>query len=260
MPITFNQINAQPDIISSERYMALFPKLPGGVTSDTLTVLNCEVTIPPFETAQIIVKIMGWSLAFAGRRVQQNTLSMGFFENINGSVHYSLLSWQKSCHGFLNATGMYKKDYAVDIELRVYDTTGTVSMSFRVNNAWPMRVTPPPLTEGAQPYRVDTDFSVDSVDFLAVVDEEQRTIYGSSYNSNLNSYKAKPLSALPFNLPYMDQQLSLTAAQSHAAMNAFLNMKIRDQVTYAANGIDRLGGLTGLSTALGINVSKRFGG
>lgn len=261
MPISFNQINSLPDILGSDRFMAMFPNLPGGGEGRGLTLRNVEVTLPPFENTQIIAKILGWSIAFAGRRTQQNSLTMAFYEDYTGYTHNTLLSWQNVVSGFVSPIGMFKKDYATDVEIRVFDTTGQVSLQFRANNVWPMRVTPAPLTDSNEPYRVDVDFSVDSVDYLAVVDETAGVYYGSAYNSpSLNRYRAMPVQSIPFRLPYMPQQLQMTALSSYAAMSSFLKLNLEKQVTIDPNGLNRQGGLTGLSSALGINRLKRFGG
>lgn len=261
MPISFNQINCLPDILGSGRFMAMFPNLPGGGEGRGLTLRNIEITLPPFENTQIIAKILGWSIAFAGRRTQQNSLTMAFYEDYTGYTHDALLRWQNTVSGFVSPIGLFKKDYAIDVEIRVFDTTGQVSLQYRANNFWPMRVTPNALTESSDPYRVEVDFSVDSVDYLSVVDEVGGVYYGNAYSSpTLNRFRAQPVKAIPFELPYMPQQLQMTALSSYTSMSAFLKLNLQNQVTIDPNGLNKQGGLSGLSSSLGINTFKRFGG
>lgn len=263
MPISFKQINSIPDIMNSERFMVMIPNLPGGGTGEKLTIRNVDVTLPPMEVAQILVKILGWTLAFAGRRIQQNSLTMSFYEDSAGTVTNALAKWQDACAGFVNAGGLLKKDYTRDFEVKAFDSTGKAALVFHCNNCWPMRITHPQLSSDSNaPYRVDVDMSIDSVDLLGITDEGNQTAFTDSYRrvSDLGGFKTSPISQVQTgNLPFQIPQLNMSVGSSYSLMNSVLGMNLNGSLSLGPNGLSVQGGLTGLGGALGINVRRTFG-
>lgn len=255
MPISFSEVNSMPDILSNGRFTVFFPSLPnGGGDGKPLSLSNTEITLPAYETAQIIVKIMGWSIAFAGRRIQNNTLSMSFLETVEGNVHPALVNWQIAAAGTLNAGGMRKNDYSIEAMISVYDTTGRVSLNFIANNVWPMRVTPTTLSDdGSQPARVEVDFSVDSVDLDGVGDDLSGTYYSvdslaaPSSGPNNRYPQQRSLQAMPFDLP-LPPEVRMSAATSLKLMNSFMAMPISGTLKQGRNAF------SGFGVALGQRV------
>lgn len=263
MPITFNEARSIPDIIGNDRFVAYFPNLPGDGYGKDLSLRNVEVNIPPYEIAQVIVKILGWSLAFAGRRVQNNSMTMAFYEDVDATTSLALLAWQRETRGFVRAGGLIKNEYAREVEIKLYDTTGKTSMVFRANNVWPMRVTIPPFSEEShEPARIEVDFSVDSVDYLALVDESGGTSYGDAdYTSpSAPSYKRiKHQGTIPGS-SHMLPQIGMTVAGSVELMNSFLRTNVSGRISFGPNGLSRSGGVnvTDLGQVLLNNTGIRF--
>lgn len=251
MPISFKELASVPDLLGADRFTAFFPNLPGGGQGRELSLRNVEIGLPPFEVAQILVKILGWSINFAGRRVQQNSLTMGFYEDRKGTAHNILLTWQNECAAFIKAGGKLKIGYVTSIDIQVYDTTGVVALLFRINNAWPMRVTTPPLQdESSTLLRIEVDFSIDSVDYVAVTDTSEGTVYtdlpGVAASASDIGYKVRTSNEMPYKSIQVPNQLNLTAQSSYSLMTSFLQMDIAKSVNTARNNVLQLGRALGL--------------
>lgn len=249
MPINFSQINGLADTLANDRFTVFFPALPGG-DSTLLSLRNTDITLPPYEVAQILVKILGWSLAFAGRRVNTNSFTLGFYEDVNAAILQQLTAWQELAAGFVKAEARMKIDYAVDIELKVYDTTGRTCMVFRMNNCWPMRVNIPAWADDAtQPAKVEVDMSVDSVDLIGVGDETANVIFAENTSNfqapELRQMSRSELTALPFDLP-IPAEVRMSIGTSLKLMNTFMALPIANKLRPAANAINGLSSLLGI--------------
>ena len=242
MPIKFSEIQALPDLLAADRFSAYFPILPGGGNGKELTLRNCEITLPPYEVAQILVKIMGWSINFAGRRIQQNSMTMGFYEDRLGTAHNILLSWQQEAADFIQAGGQLKRGYAVEVDIQVYDTMGKTALLFRANNVWPMRVTTPTLQDETSTLaRIEVDLSVDSVDYVAVTDVSAGRVYtdlpGLTGKAHAAGYRVSPAAEMPFKNIQVPNQLGLSVRHSQSLMNSFMQMDVAAQLNRARGNV-----------------------
>lgn len=249
MPISFAEVNSMPDILSTGRFTVFFADLPNnGGQGRSLSLSNVEVTLVTYDVAQVIVKMMGWSTAFAGRRVQANTFNMSFVETVRGNVHRQLLKWQDAAAGIRRAGGFMKTDYASEINIQVYDTTGKVSLSFNAINAWPMQVTPTQLQDdGSTPAHVECTFSVDAVDLEGVGEDETGTFYSPNGNVRKSKYPMqRSMQAMPFDLG-LPPEIRMSAQTSISLMNTFLSLPISGGNLAQGRNVEG-----GLGLALGI--------
>lgn len=251
MPISFSQINGLADTLANDRFTVFFPALPGG-DSTLLSLRNTDITLPPYEVAQILVKILGWSLAFAGRRINTNSFTMGFYEDVNAAILQQLTAWQELASGYVKAEGRMKVDYAVAVDLKVYDTTGRTSMMFRLNNCWPMRINVPPWADDAtQPAKIECDMSVDSVDLIGIGDEEANVVYfvddntGSFQAPELRQMSRSSMTAMPFDLP-IPAEVRMSINTSLKLMNTFMALPVANKLRPAADAINGLSSLLGI--------------
>jgi len=233
VPISFSQTTSIPDLLASDRFVVYLPVVSGS-NSELMSILNAEVTLPPYEVGQVLVKMFGWSRAFAGRRVQQNSLSMAFYEVAGGRAHISLCNWQEQAAGMLQAGGAPQTQYAQEIKVVVYDTTGKSALTFTCNNCWPMRITPPAMAhDSSTPARIECDFSVDSVDLTGV--SVGNVNYGSAYDL--------PISQSPIGANLSD--LRMTARTGLELMNSFARMQAGSPAA-SRSQLDRLSNSLGL--------------
>lgn len=163
MPISFEQINAIPDPLPNNRHELRFPSINGADGYD-LTLRHGHVTLPAATYGQIRVSMFGHKVAFAGNVAHDNTLSVTFTEDSQGTVLQALIAWQQLARNVETGTGGLKQEYAANGELYMYDTMGNKVLTFILFNMWPMVVNYPDMGEETGPAQVEVQFSVDAVD------------------------------------------------------------------------------------------------
>lgn len=94
MPISFSQINAIPDVLPNNRHELMFPSIQGS-DGYALTLRHGHVTLPQAQIAQIPVKFFAHSVAFAGSLSAENSMTVTFLEDSNGTVLQALIAWMQ---------------------------------------------------------------------------------------------------------------------------------------------------------------------
>lgn len=187
MPFTFYQVAAAGDAFPQDRHILYFPTLPSGAGGNTLTLRHTTVNMPPWEVGQIIVKTMGWSLAFAGRRNNPNAFQCSFLETTDAPVIKTLYAWQAIAAGTQQAGGQLKAQYAVNCKLVAADTTGKYGLTCKMYNVWPQNITPGGFDESSGAWHHEVTFSVDAVDIEEVNTHESalKAMRNPNYDYNL---------------------------------------------------------------------------
>jgi hypothetical protein len=260
MALSFQEVNSLPDILGSDRFLLYFPTLPGDAgEGKDLTLRHQEITLPPYEVGTVISKPYGWSVSHAGRRVQATEFNVSFVEDVEGTTLSRLVAWQDYCSGIRRAGGYLKNKYAVDAELQVRDTTGKVALYFDMRGIWPIRITPPPLTEESSPARVECDFSIDCLDFIAVSVGDKTYSGSNAINRGKSSLlPATSPGSLPFKLPISVPSLGLSINQTPALLSSLFGaINIGQNIAISPQGAaqEALKTISGLSSLLNGRIS-----
>lgn len=194
MPFTFTQIAATGDPLPANRHILQFPSLPGSLDGQALTLRHTTVTLPPLQIGQILLKLAGWPISFAGIRVMQNTFSAEFIETKGSPVVKTLVAWSDKCAGFRTHRSLSKKQYAVNSQCIACDTAGKKALIVDLLSVWPMSVTFGNYVEESSPVHVSVEFSLDAMDIKEVEYNEQDFTSGSLSAAN-TSYSGNSLSA-----------------------------------------------------------------
>lgn len=179
MPFKFTDVVAAGDVLPNNRHTLYFPVLPNGINGKELTLRHGTVSLPPWEVGQIIVKMYGWSLAFAGRRNNTNTFTADFVETTDAPVVKALLGWQGMCAGFKQPIGSPKAKYAVNCKFTAADTTGKSAIIGTMYNVWPVTVQISDFEENTDALHINATFSVDCVDIEDVTSNETALSLGT---------------------------------------------------------------------------------
>jgi len=223
MAFTFNQVAAAGDVLPHNRHSLIFPNLPNGGNGYDLSIRNTTVSFTPWEVGQIIVKMYGWSVAFAGRRNNPNTFSCAFLETTDAPVIKTLLGWQSACSGFKKPNGLLKSKYAVKAKLYVYDTAGNKAFTVILYNVWPQSITFSDIQEDSGAAEVTVNFSIDAMDIESLNFSEQG-IAGSSTGDVLLGSVDAFRSTAGYNPIGVLSQISNTASQIESAYNSTTNL------------------------------------
>ena len=188
MPLSYSEVITIGDVLDSSRHTLIFPNTPVGGEGRGLTLRHGAITLPRFEVAQIISKPFGWSVAHAGRRMQENIMSVEFFETTGGPSTKTLIAWQNHCHGIKSGNMNLKANYAVNCEMNLYDTTGKTALQFKCINVWPKTVDISDYPEESTPAHVRCEFSVDALDLTGLTSNNQSTQFNNpvSYPNTSN--------------------------------------------------------------------------
>ncbi|QIG74765.1 putative tail tube protein [Rhizobium phage RHph_I42] len=168
MPISFTEVAAAGDVLPNNRHTLYFPAIPDVMDGHELTVRHSNVSLPPLGVGQIIVKMLGWSVGFAGIRTQINTFTVEFVETVDAPVVKGLAQWQDICAGFKSHLAKMKKDYAVNPRCVAADTTGKLALTVDLMNVWPVNITYGQFTEDSGAAMVTAEFSVDAIDIVGL--------------------------------------------------------------------------------------------
>jgi hypothetical protein len=185
MAISFTEVSSTGDALPNDRHELKFPNIAGVMEGNGLTLRHTTVSLPPIQIGQIVVKQLGWSLSFAGLRVQQNTFSVEFVETVDAPVIKSLFKWQDICAGIKTHQAKMKSDYAVKAQCRALDTTGKAALIVDLLNVWPVNVTYGQFSEESSAARVQCEFSVDAVDVVGL--EFNNTDFSRSVSASQGS-------------------------------------------------------------------------
>lgn len=242
MGISFTDMRGIPDILSVDKQVLYFTNVPGGDGSSgrSLTLRHADATFPPQEIGQVIAKPNGWSRAFAGRRVQTNSMSVSFHEDRHGTSSKTLSRWMHLCSGSNKAGGKLSSEYAVTVELKAEDTMGKEALIYRINKVWPMRVQIPAYSPDASaPMKIEVDFSLDSMDLIGTVDVDGNATLGANVQSDkrLPDVKYTVQAEANLNLPLFNIGLSATYASVNAVIEASKGRNV--------SGISTLRGVSG---------------
>lgn len=165
--ISFREINAQPDILDQTGFLLDLGTLPLGGSSQNLAIkcLNCP--IPGMGNEAMKVPLHGHTFGFRGRRTNPGTFSPTFYEVSDMSTLDVLRLWLEFTVGSESGnSGGYKREYAVDANLIVYDTTGKAIKAHIIEGCIIQDV--PDVTmdgSSSSPVQVAPTFGYDRVDW-----------------------------------------------------------------------------------------------
>lgn len=231
MAISYNEVVAAGDILPNNRHTLYFPAIPDVMNGHDFTVRHSTVTMPNLSVGQIIVKMMGWSVAFAGIRSQINTFNVEFYETVDSPMVKGLAQWQDICAGFKSHLAKMKKDYAVNARCVAADTTGKVSLTVDMHNVWPVNITYGQYSEESGPAMIQVEFSIDAVDIVGLdftegdfemATQNSKTTPTLWYQSRTPTNLQSGLNPGPFNASdQVIKQLGLANPTSTAVLGKF---------------------------------------
>ena len=130
------------DPMLNDNYDLVFAKVPGngGADNRQLTI-QCKTANKPGTTmAEVEVELFGHKVMHGARRTWSNTLTIEFVEDANGKITHAIEAWVEWIRETQTQHGHFKKDYASDAVLHIYDQEGNTTMTYNIYNCWPSEV------------------------------------------------------------------------------------------------------------------------
>jgi len=164
MAVSFQELNALPDILGGGRHELYFPSI-AAINVKQLMLTNTQVTIPNIGVGHIKAKLLGHSLGFRGGLSFDNTLNCSFYELSDGSNVKSLFSWYKLVRNLDDGTSLLKSQYAANGRFKYINTLGEPAIEADLYNMFPVVITlPEASSENSNAVEFQVTFNVDKVD------------------------------------------------------------------------------------------------
>lgn len=135
---SYQELSAYFDPLQSDFYELIIPNIPGAPPGATEIIrLACQqVSLPAKLIEPVPVETAGNQLQYAGRSQYDHDVTTMMIENRNSDCHKALRNYLEFIRRHEDQTGHYKRDYAREGTLFVYDQMGKPVESFTLHGLW----------------------------------------------------------------------------------------------------------------------------
>ncbi len=139
-PTLGNIATAVLDPLLSDNYQLNFPNIPtGGKTTSLL--MQCKTCSKPGVTLNTAeVQLFGHTLEHATNKTFSHDLAVNYVENRTMEIHEILEAWMEFIRATQTQHGNFKKEYARDAYLTVFDQKGNTVAEYVIVNCFPTSV------------------------------------------------------------------------------------------------------------------------
>ena len=109
------------DPILSYNFDLIFPSIPGGGDSRSMTIKCMTSSLPGMELEQVTSGLHGVEVSHAGRQIWTKTFQATFYETRDGATRGSIRKWIEFARNNGKNSGQYKSAYAINAQMVVYD-------------------------------------------------------------------------------------------------------------------------------------------
>lgn len=133
--VSFTQLNNLSDTISAEAYELIIPNIPLGGSTQELTLRCQQAMIPGYSNEAFESLLHGHVLKFRGRKMYPRQLSVTYVEGSFLEAWTILKAWDEFIVGTDSGnSSAYKNIYSTTASLVIYNTTGAVAGTMRLEN------------------------------------------------------------------------------------------------------------------------------
>lgn len=134
-------IMALPDAAQSWNFDLKIPTIPGSPLSAEVLTFKCKSTALPTSSIEAVkIELHGVSKQEAGRATYEHSFTSIFMETIDYTTYLAFRAWRDYMRSWKRNTGTNSQDYAIRVELDVYDNAGNVSNTMVLVGAWPQSI------------------------------------------------------------------------------------------------------------------------
>jgi hypothetical protein len=135
-----NDIRSLPDPFFGYNFDLIIPNVPGGGDARSLTIKCMSTSLPGKSTEDTTVSLHGVDVKYAGREMYTHTLSVVYLETRDLGTHRAISAWLDLQRNARNNTGSYKTEYATEANLQLYDDTGAVIQTIKLDGFFPQNM------------------------------------------------------------------------------------------------------------------------
>lgn len=131
-----------PDPLLSYNFDLLFTRVPGnsGNAGRELTIKCQSSALPGLQLEQQTLGLHGVEVSYAGRQLWNKTFQAQFVETRDGNTRRAFKNWVEFARNNRRGTGTYKRDYAVDAIMRLYDDVPNAIETSKIVGTFPTQV------------------------------------------------------------------------------------------------------------------------
>ncbi len=150
------------DPMLNDNFDLVFTRVPGGGDNRTLRV-QCKSGVKPgMSVQQAEMELFGHKTVHAARKTFSNSMSISFHESFDGVINTTLEDWSEMCRETDTQSGNFKRDYATNAVMTIYDQTGAEALNYTIYNIWPTEVPDAQFDgSGGTAMTVDATFAYD---------------------------------------------------------------------------------------------------
>lgn len=148
-PLEITDVLGEPDILDLNRFLMVFPSIPGGGNSRNLAIRCFSASIPGISNEAFEAMMGGHTMNYRGRKIYNNPISLSFYEDVNMNTLRTLRGWHERVVGSQSGNSLgYIDDYSATGYLYSFDTTGAAAALHKLFRAFPAEL--PEITHSSE--------------------------------------------------------------------------------------------------------------
>lgn len=159
--ISITQMAAVQDPLQTWNWQVVFPRVPGVADTRQLTLRAVSTNAPGSQVEQATWEGHGMALSFGGRRTFGKTWDCTFIEARDASTRDGLKNWADTIRSWRNNTGAYKSEYAVTVELTLFDAADKEARTIRLYGCFPTNIQDVSLDQSSTVMQIACTLSFD---------------------------------------------------------------------------------------------------
>jgi len=123
------------DPMLSDNFFLNINDIPGVGTFDNALRMQCQSAVKPGMTINAVeVQVFGHTLEYAGNLTYGHDMSVEYVENRSAQITQTLEAWAEYIRSRESQHGAFKKEYARDGTLTIYDQKGAKVIEYKIEN------------------------------------------------------------------------------------------------------------------------------
>jgi hypothetical protein len=161
-------MNAVTDPLWSWNWEVVIPFIPGVADSREMTVRAVSANLPGWAIEQMTWEAHARKRRFAGKLSYDDTWEMTAIETRDMKTRDMLTAWRDAARSWQGeGAGGYSADYAVPVELGLYDDKNLLARSVRIVNVFPLTLGQVQMDQGTGIVTYTCGFSMDYFEDIA---------------------------------------------------------------------------------------------
>lgn len=137
---SLQDIRSLGDPLQQYNWDIIFTRIPGTADIKPFTFKAMTTSLPGMMLESVPTALHGVELRWAGRANYSHQLQVTLLENRDASTRDMLYKWHKYARNWRANTGAYKDQYAVTVQMLLYDDLPQVVRTIELTGCWPENI------------------------------------------------------------------------------------------------------------------------